>query len=309
MSQSAAKKRYRTTNWKQYNSSLKARGSLTIWLDKKMSWFAAVSGKRGRSPKFSDAAIQFCLTLKNLFGLALRQTTGLVQSVLELSGLAWPVPNFSTLCRRQLSLDVQIPYRRSQAGLHLLVDSTGIKFLGEGEWKCKKHGPERRRQWRKLHIGIDAQTLQIRAIAVTSNNVSDASVIPDLLGQLPADEVLKILGGDGAYDTLPVHEAVIERGAIPVIPPRKNARIRKGSAFVYRNAAIAACKRFGRKIWKVWSGYHRRSLVETKMNCIKRLGERVMSRTFERQVNELHIRAAILNRFTELGRPQTVAVA
>ena len=193
MSQSAAKKRYRTTNWKQYNSSLKARGSLTIWLDKKMSWFAAVSGKRGRSPKFSDAAIQFCLTLKNLFGLALRQTTGLVQSVLELSGLAWPVPNFSTLCRRQLSLDVQIPYRRSQAGLHLLVDSTGIKFLGEGEWKCKKHGPERRRQWRKLHIGIDAQTLQIRAIAVTSNNVSDASVIPDLLGQLPADEVLKIL--------------------------------------------------------------------------------------------------------------------
>ena len=309
MSQSAAKKRYRTTNWKQYNSSLKDRGSLTIWLDKKMSWFAAVSGKRGRSPKFSDAAIQFCLTLKNLFGLALRQTTGLVQSVLELSGLAWPVPNFSTLCRRQLSLDVQIPYRRSQAGLHLLVDSTGIKFLGEGEWKCKKHGPERRRQWRKLHIGIDAQTLQIRAIAVTSNNVSDASVIPDLLGQLPADEVLKILGGDGAYDTLPVHEAVIERGAIPVIPPRKNARIRKGSAFVYRNAAIAACKRFGRKIWKVWSGYHRRSLVETKMNCIKRLGERVMSRTFERQVNELHVRVAILNRFTELGRPQTVAVA
>ena len=309
MSQSAAKKRYQTTNWKQYNSSLKARGSLTIWLDKKMSWFAAVSGKRGRSPKFSDAAIQLCLTLKNLFGLALRQTTGLVQSVLELSGLAWPVPNFSTLCRRQLSLDVQIPYRRSQAGLHLLVDSTGIKFLGEGEWKCKKHGPERRRQWRKLHIGIDAQTLQIRAIAVTSNNVSDASVIPDLLGQLPADEVLKILGGDGAYDTLPVHEAVIERGAIPVIPPRKNARIRKGSAFVYRNAAIAACKRFGRKIWKVWSGYHRRSLVETKMNCIKRLGERVMSRTFERQVNELHVRVAILNRFTELGRPQTVAVA
>ena len=274
-----------------------------------MLWFAAASGKRGRSPKFSDAAIQFCLTLKNLFGLALRQTTGVVQSVLELSGLAWPVPDFSTLCRRQLSLDVQVPYRRSQVGLHLLVDSTGIKFLGEGEWKCKKHGSERRRQWRKLHIGIDAQTLQIRAIAVTSNNVSDASVIPDLLGQQPADEVLKILGGDGAYDTLPVHEAVIERGAIPVIPPRKNARIRKGSAFVYRNAAIAACRRFGRKIWKVWSGYHRRSLVETKMNCIKRLGERVMSRTFERQVNELHVRVAILNRFTELGRPQTVAVA
>ena len=188
-------------------------------------------------------------------------------------------------------MNVQVPYTRSQGGLHLLVDSTGIKFLGEGEWKCKKHGPERRRQWRKLHIGIDAQTLQIRAICVTSNNVSDAAVLPDLLQQLPD------------------HEAVIEYGAIPIIPPRKNARIRKGSVFVHRNAAIAACRRLGRSIWKCWSGYHRRSLVETKMNCIKRLGERVMSRTFERQVNELHIRAAILNRFTELGRPQTAAVA
>ena len=217
------KPRYRTSNWKQYNASLKARGSLTVWLDKGMCWFATASGKRGRSRKFSDAAIQFCLTLKNLFGLALRQTTGLAESVLHLCGLAWPVPDFSTLCRRQLDLNVQVPYTRSQAGLHLLVDSTGIKFLGEGEWKCKKHGPERRRQWRKLHIGIDAQTLQVRAICVTSNNVSDAAVIPDLLQQLPEDEVLESLTGDGAYDTQPVHEEVIKRGGIPIIPPRKNA--------------------------------------------------------------------------------------
>ncbi|MFZ7337039.1 IS5 family transposase [Comamonas jiangduensis] len=309
MSHAAAKKRYKTTNWAQYNTSLKARGSLTIWLDKRMTWFAAASGKRGRSPKFSDAAIQFCLTLKNLFGLALRQATGLVESVLQLSGLSWPTPDFSTLSRRQQTLNVQIPYTRSQAGLHLLVDSTGMKFLGEGEWKRKKHGSEYRRQWRKLHIGIDAHTMQIRAIGVTSNNVSDAAVIADLLDQLPQDEKLESLTGDGAYDTKQVYEAVIEHDATPIIPPRKNARIRKGKAFAHRNAAIAACKRLGRGIWKVWSGYHRRSLVETKMNCIKRLGERVMARSFESQVNELHIRAAILNRFTELGRPQTVAVA
>ena len=303
------KSRYRTTNWKQYNAALKARGSLTVWLDKRMTWFAAASGKRGRSLKFSDAAIQFCLTLKNLFGLALRQATGLVESVLHLSGLTWPTPDFSTLSRRQQTLNVQIPYTRSQAGLHLLVDSTGIKFLGEGEWKCKKHGSEYRRQWRKLLIGIDAQTMQIRAICVTSNNVSDAAVIPDLLDQLPQDEKFESLTGDGAYDTKQVYEAVIEHGATAIIPPRRNARIRKGKAFAHRNAAIAACKRLGRGIWKAWSGYHRRSLVETKMNCIKRLGERVMARSFESQVNELHIRAAILNRFTELGRPQTVAVA
>ena len=234
---------------------------------------------------------------------------GFVESLLQLSGLHWPVPDFSTVCRRQRSLQVLVPYRSSQAGLHLLVDSTGIKFLGEGEWKCKKHGVERRRQWRKLHIGIDAQTLQIRALCVTSNEVSDAAVIADLLEQVPPSEALLSLTGDGAYDTQPVYEAVIQRGATPIIAPRKNARIRKGDAFAYRNAAVAACRRLGRRIWKVWSGYHRRSLVETKMNCIKRLGDRVMSRTFERQVNELHIRAAILNRFTEIGRPQTAAVA
>ena len=245
-----------------------------------MAWFAAASGKRGRSPKFSDAAIQFCLTLKNLFVLALRQTIGLVESVLHLCELAWPVAAFSTLCRRQLNLNVKVPYTCSQEGLHLLVDSTGIKFLGEGEWKCKKHGPERCRLWRKLHIGIDARTLQIRAICVTSNNVSDASVIPDLLHQLPKDEVLESLTGDGAYDTQPVYEAVIKRETLPIIPPRKNARIRKGQVFAHRNLAIAACLRLGRNIWKRWIGYHQRSLVETKMNCIKRLGKRVMSRTF-----------------------------
>ena len=302
-------RRYRTTNWQQYNAALKARGSLTVWFDKNMSWFAAASGKRGRSPTFSDAAIQFCLTIKNLFGLALRQATGLVQSLLTLSGLHWSVPDSSTLCRRQLGLNVQVPYPRSAAGLHLLVDSTGIKFLGEGEWKRKKHGSEGRRQWRKLHIAIDAQTLQLRAICVTSNNVSDAAVVPDLLAQVPVDEPIVSLTGDGAYDTQPVYEAVMQRGAIPIVPPRKNARMRKGAMFAYRNDAIGACRRLGRGIWKIWSDYHRRSLVETKMNCIKRLGERVMSRTFERQVNELHIRAAILNKFTELGRPQTLVVA
>ena len=199
--------RYHTTHWKQYNAALKAQGSLTIWVDKSLPWFAAVSGKRGSNPLYTDTAIQYCRTIKNLFGLGLRQTTGFVQSLLALSGLGWPVPDFSTLCRCQRSLDVQVMYRPSTAGLHLLADSTGIKLLGEGEWKCKKHGPERHRLWRKLRIGIDAQTLQIRAICVTSNNVTDAAVLPHLLEQVPAQEPSLIVTGDGAYDTQPVHAA------------------------------------------------------------------------------------------------------
>ena len=302
--------KYKTTNWKTYNAALKARGSLTVWLDRDMQWYAAATGKRGRRQVFSDAAIQFCLSIKSLFGLALRQSLGLVESVLRLAGLPWRVPNFSTVCQRQKDLNVELRYRRSAAPLDLLVDSTGIKFLGEGEWKRKKHGAEFRRQWRKVHLGIDASTLEIRAIEVTDNAIADAPMLPHLLEQIPSDETIASVGGDGAYDTKACHTAIALRGAMAIIPPRKNARVWKGNqtGASIRNEAVRACQRLGRRIWKQWSGYHRRSLVETKMNCFKRLGERVMARTFERQVVELHIRAALLNRFSQLGRPVTVAV-
>lgn len=310
MSESSwGKRRYRTTNWKEYNAALKARGDLTIWLNKDMQWHAAPSGKRGRNQTFADAAIQFCLTIKCLFGLALRQTLGWVQSLLRLAGLPWAAPDYSTVCRRQKTLNVHVPYRASRNGLHMLIDSTGIKFLGEGEWKTKKHGAERRRQWRKVHLGIDAETLQIRAMVVTTNEVGDSPVTAELLNQIPEDEHIASVTGDGAYDTQDVYEACARRNAIPIIPPRRGAQLRKGATSAYRNEAIKACRRLGRAIWKHWSGYHRRSLVETKMNCFKRLGEKVMARTFERQVVELNVRAAILNRFTELGTPVTVAVA
>lgn len=305
----SGRRKYRTTNWKTYNAALKARGDLSIWLNKDMQWRAPASGKRGRNQTFSDAAIQFCLTIKCLFGLPLRQTLGLVQSLLKMAGLPWAAPDYSTMCRRQKGLDVQVHYRPSSNGLHMLADSTGLKFLVEGEWKTKKHGAERRRQWRKVHLGIDAENMQIRAMVVTTNEVGDSPVAAGLLSQIPSHEIVASFTGDGAYDTKDVHGACHHRKAIPVIPPRKGARLRKGLAFANRNEAVKACKKLGRTIWKRWSGYHHRSLVETKMNCFKRLGEKVMARTFERQVAELNVRASILNRFTELGTPQTVAVA
>lgn len=306
-----AKPRYKTTNWAAYNAALKARGSLTIWLDKGMQWYAPASGRRGRQHIFSDAAIQFCLSIKCLFGLALRQSLGLVESLLRMAGLDWRVPDFSTVSRRQKTLRVQLPYQPSTTALDLLVDSTGIKFLGEGEWKRKKHGAEYRRQWRKVHLGIDASTLEIRAIEVTDNSVGDAPMLPELLGQIPPDEPIASVSGDGAYDTKACHAAIVERGAQAVIPPRKNAQAWKATlaGALARNEALRACHRLGRSIWKKWSRYHRRSLVETKMHCFKRLGERVMARTFERQVVELHVRVALLNRFTQLGRPTTASVA
>ena len=301
---------YRTTNWRAYNAALRQRGSLSIWFDPETQWLAAPTGKRGRQPVFSAAAIQTCLTLRALFGLPLRQVTGMVASLLALADLDWPVPDYSTLCRRQKGLVVAISHRPGTGALHLLIDSTGIKAEGDGEWCAKKHGPSKPRQWRKVHLGIDADTLEIRAIEITGAGVGDAPVLPELLDQIPAGQPIAKVSADGAYDTRACHAAIAGRGAIAVIPTRRNGRPWKEDTpgAQARNDILRSTTRLGRKIWRQWSGYHRRSLVETKMHCFKLLGERVRSRDFDRQVAELQIRAAILNRFTALGTPITQRV-
>ena len=302
--------KYKTRNWADYNFSLKQRGSLSIWFDPQMVWEADASGRRGRQQTYSDAAIQACLTFKVLFGLPLRQTTGFVESLLKLVGLDWAVPDFSTLCRRQRTLTVALPYRGSAGPLHLLIDSTGIKAEGEGEWNARKHGGSKRRLWRKIHIGIDEKTLEIRAIEATSSSIGDAPVLPDLLNQIPPDEEIGSVTADGAYDTRKCHGAIAARNAHAVIPPRKNAKLWKPDTpgARARNEAVRSSKYLGRALWRQLSGYHRRSRVETKMHCVKLLGQRLSARDFDRQVAEIQIRAAILNGFTALGIPQTEAV-
>jgi hypothetical protein len=262
---------YKTLNWPAYNKALKRRGSLAIWFDPDMVWAAKPTGKRGRQPVYSDAAVQTCLTMKVLFGLALRQTTGFMESLLRLIGLDWDVPDFSTLSRRQKTLAVNIPHRGSQGPLHLLIDSTGIKVEGEGEWNARKHGGPKRRVWRKIHIGIDEETLEVRAVEVTSSDIGDAPMLPELLAQIPADQDIASVTADGAYDTRKCHDAIAERGANAVIPPRKNAKPWKAitAGAVARNEVLRASKYLGRALWRRWSGYHRRSRVETKMHCCR----------------------------------------
>lgn len=301
---------YKTLNWRSYNEALKRRGSLTIWFDPAMIWEGTPTGKRGRRQRYSDAAIQSCLTLKVVFGMALRQTTGFVESLLRLIGLDWSVPDFSTLCRRQKTLAVNIPYRGSNGPLHLLIDSTGIKVEGEGEWNARKHGGSKRRIWRKIHLGIDEQTLEVRAIEVTTSDIGDAPMLPELLGQIAPHHEVASVTADGAYDTRKCHDAIAERGAAAVIPPRKNAQPWKETTAgaAARNEALRASRHLGRAIWRKWSGYHRRSRAETKMHCMKLLGQRLMARDFDRQVAEIHVRIAALNRFTALGIPVTKAI-
>jgi hypothetical protein len=172
--------------------------------------------------------------MKVLFGMALRQTTGFVESLLRLIGLGWTVPNFTTLSRRQKTLKVKISYRGSQRPLHLLIDSTGIKVEGEGEWNARKHGGSKRRVWRKIHIRFDEQRLEIRAAEFTISDVGDAPMLPELLDQIPPDQEIASVTADSAFDTRKCHDAI----AAPVaIPPRKNAKPWKvdGAGAIARN--------------------------------------------------------------------------
>ena len=218
--------------------------------------------------------------MKVLFGMALGQTTGFVESLLRLAGLDWEVPDFSTLSRRQKTLAVNIPHRGAQGPLHLLIDSTGIKVEGEGEWNARKHGGAKRRarhcprtnggqgSRRKVHLGIDEHTPEIRAVEGTGNDVGDAPMLPELLAQIPADQDIASVTADGACDTRKCHDAIADRGAAAIIPPRKNAKPWKTvtAGAVARNEALRASKYLGRALWRRWSGYHRQSRVETKMH-------------------------------------------
>ncbi|MEI4489015.1 IS5 family transposase, partial [Frigidibacter sp. MR17.14] len=222
----------------------------------------------------------------------------------------WPVPDYSTLCRRQARIAVQIPYRRPHGPVTLLVDSTGIKFRGDGEWQARKHGASRRRQWRKVHIGMDAQTGDVRAVEFTSSRQGDSPLLPDLLAQLPEDEEIGSVTADGAYDTRRCHGAIVGRGAEARIPIRRNGRPWKEDcpAARARNGILHETRRLGRANWKRSVGYHVRSRVEARMNCLKSFGERIASRDPDRQTAEIQIRIAIMNRYNTLGTAEIIAV-
>ena len=233
----------------------------------------------------------------------------MVASILSMAGLDWPVPDFSTLRRRQKTIEVQITKRRAPGPLNLLVDSTGIKFLGDGEWLARKHGTHRRRQYRKVHLAMDTATSDICAVEFTSSDRGDSPVLPHLRAQISPNEATGTVTGDGASDTRPCHTAVLERGGTAVIPIRKNGRRWKEDcpAATARNEILRATQRLGRAIWKRWSGYHVRSRVEAKMRCLKAFGERIASRDPDRQTAEIHIRVALVHRFNALGTAEIEA--
>jgi Transposase DDE domain len=305
---------YRLRNWSEYNAGLIARGNVTMWIDESVLTNAVESGarKRGRPCIYADAVIQMLLGLKQVFRLPLRALQGFAQSLRELAFADLPVPNYSTLSRRAQTLTVLLPTLRSGEPLHLVVDSTGLKLYGEGEWKVRKHGYSKRRTWRKVHLAMDAKSGQVCAALMTHQDVDDASALPDLLDQIPSDTPIEIIGGDGAYDTKRSHATIAARGALPSIPPREGAMPwpESTSGAGWRNQAIDAIAQSGRAEWKKGSGYHRRSLVENLMYRLKTLtGNRLWARRIDSQATEVAIRVGVLNRMTALARPHSVRIA
>ncbi|MEX3592019.1 MAG: IS5 family transposase, partial [Burkholderia sp.] len=215
-------------------------------------------------------------------------------------------------CRRAKTLDVELPILRDNEPIHLVVDSTGLKVYGEGEWKVRQQGYSKRRTWRTVHLALNANTGQVHAALMTNQNVADGDALAKLLEQIPREEQIDVIGGDGAYDTKPCHAAIAARSAIPSIPPREGAAHwpadMPGAA--WRNGAVDAIARAGHREWKQNSGYHRRSLSENAMYRFRTLtGNCLWALHIVAQATEVSVRVGVINRMADPARPQSVRIA
>jgi len=315
------KQRRQVTNWAEYDAALRQRGSLTVWFTEEAvaAWEAEPRTTPGGQPHYSSLAITTALTLKAVFRLALRQTEGLIGSVIRLLGLDLSVPDHTTLSRRAETLEVPRPRSdsRTEAGrdpepVHLLVDSTGLKLCGAGEWLVEKHGTRTRRAWRKMHLGVDAETGRIVAATLTDRDVDDASQVGPLLDQV--DGQIASFTGDGAYDQDGVYTSVAERhpAAAIIVPPRATAVPSRTAetAPTQRDRHLDLIAEKGRMGWQKASGYNWRARAEATIGRFKRvIGDGLRSHTEERRATEMDVAVHVLNRMLELGRPESVRIA
>lgn len=301
---------YRLKNWSEYNRSLINRGNITIWFsdDAIAGWKSQrrIEG-RGRPEEFSDEAIECCLLLRSLYHLPLRATQGFVEGMVSLLELSLEAPHYSLLCRRAGKLSIDLKALRTSKSLDVVVDSTGLKVYGEGEWKVRCHGKSKRRSWRKLHLGIDPTTHEIVGCELTDHKTHDCDAIDDVL----PDQDLGDVCADGAYDNEKSYDAITKRKGTPFIPPRSGACKTKhpSVAMAQRNHTVQACWAIGRDNWKKGTVYHQRSLAETAMFRFKTiLGEKLAARKLANQVAEVRLKSQILNGMTHCGMPKSYKI-
>lgn len=312
--QSRQKALYRVKNWTEYEKALVKRGSITFWIGDgiEKKWLYVGKKQRGSQFDYSDQAILIMLTIKEIYHLTNRGVEGFVSSLFQMMKINLPVPDHSTISKRGKDLKVKLAKKTSQS-LNIVMDSTGLKIYGEGEWKVRMHGVSKRRTWRKLHIGAKPEDGEIQAVILTENSVSDDAAVKVLLEQIE-QEIVKF-AADGAYDKRKVYDSLNAHSpAVNIlIPPRKNARIWKHgntqAERLKRDENLRAIRKHGRKEWKKDSGYHVRSLAETAMFRLKTIfGDSLSSRLLETQTTQALVRCAALNKMTHLGMPQSYKV-
>jgi hypothetical protein len=308
----ATKPTYRIRNWKQYNDALVNRGSLTLWVDQAdpRAWRYQGPAQRGAQFDYSDTAIQCLLTLRAVYHLTLRATEGFARPLFELMRLDPPVPDYTTLRRRAGPLPIDPP-GHAEGPPHPILDGTGLKAYGEGEWKAGQPGYSKRRTWPKLHLAIDPETHEIQAAMVTEPGVTDAEAVPALRERV--ENPIGGVGADGALDRREVYQELERRGAVAVIPPRRDAVIQRhgntAGPRLARDENLRRIRRIGRAAWKEESGYHRRSLGETARFRMKTIfGGGIASRRPEQQAKEVGIRCRALNIMTHQGMPVSARV-
>ena len=290
-----------------------------VWIDEEAqsNWTSpAASGKRGAPRQYSDTAIETCLTFKALYHLSLRATEGFVASLLSLMRLSLPTPDFSTLSLRGAELAVDIrtktDIQNTDETLHIVVDSSGAKVYGEGEWKVRMHGWSKHRTWRKFHLAIDEKTKRIKAAEMTGNETADSAMLETLLNQIP--NPIDQVDADGAYDRRVCYKVLDERGIVAGIPPRENAKIwqhgNSNSPPLARDENLRRIRQVGRAQWKEEISYHRRSIAENGMYRFKTIfGSSLSARNFNTQRTEVLVKCKVLNKLTDIGMPDTHVVA
>jgi Transposase DDE domain len=310
---------YHIRNWKEYNTALINRGNITLHIspDVQEGWNAISNGLPQKQRIYSDLAIETILCLKIFYKLPLRSTQGFATSILKLLNLELPCPHYSTLSRRAKTLQVDLCVRKTDEPIHLLVDSTGIKILGEGEWKVRQHKAGKRRKWLKLHLGFDKNSGQILAAIVTDAKGGDPDHFPEVLesaeGEIaPFDGVIEKVGADGIYDSIANFALIESRGAKAIIPVRYGAVTHpKDPLASARNRVVEEMQEMydeetGDAHWKRESGYHARSRIETEMFRYKTvIGDKVSFLSEDSARVEILLGCQILNRFTALGSCQS----
>ncbi len=314
------KDKYKVKNWSRYNAGLKNRGDVTIWFDEDSlkDWYIKEEDRMpGGVMIYSEQCILCMLQLRFVFSLPLRQTQGFGCSLVKMLGLDLKVPSYTQICRRAKSIDTtkldKGKKRLLEGGrCHIVIDSTGLKVYGEGEWKVRSHGVGKRRTWKKLHIGADEHSNEIYGMVLTDAGSADAHQVKSIIEQtkVPIDKA----SFDGAYDTVAIYELLEEKGIEAIIPPRENALIwtdEQGNDLEHaRNRALKEIEASSMPDWKQKSGYHRRSKAENTMYRFKVIfGGDLRSRCDQNQKSEAFMKCRILNQMTEMAKPQSVKVA